>query len=135
MSEPVRRDGPKVISHVPGDADQQVEFILIAGALAIPFIYGGWVAATGYPYVPGAWLFAEGLWLMTVLLCLAAWDLGAWLSGARPLRNPIAALVAPRWVMELLSRRWRATLRGFFDRYIHLVTLLIGLAIGHLYWH
>jgi hypothetical protein len=132
VTQPIER---KVIGPLPGNADQQVEFIVLAGAIAVPFLYGAWANATGYPFIVGATLFIEGLWLVIVLLWLAAWDLGAWLGGIPPLRNPIRALVAPTWLVDAIPALWRARLHWFFDRYVHLVTLVTGLLIGHVYWH
>ena len=107
----------------------------MAGALAIPVLYNAWTSATGHPFITGAWLFIEGLWVVVVLLWLAAWDLGAWVSGVPPLSNPIAALIAPRWLVERFSMEWRRRFRTFFDRYIHVIGLVVGLVIGHVYWH
>ena len=127
--------GPKVVGRLPGDADQQVESIWALGAIAVTATYAIWASATNHSFVPGALAFIEGLWLVIVLLWLAAWDLGAWISGARPLHNPIAALVAPRWLVESLAPNLRTRLRRFFDEYVHIVGLLVGLAIGHVFWH
>jgi hypothetical protein len=117
------------------DADDYVMLLVVLGWVVLPLFYSAWATLSQHPFVWGAAAFLEGLWLIVVLLWLSAWDLGAWLGGTPPVSNPIENLPILDWLVRLLPARVRARVKRFLDDTLPLAGLIIGVLVGHAFWH
>jgi hypothetical protein len=97
------------------DLDEWLQVIIVAGLVVLPLAY----AVLVQPFRVGVAAFLDALWLVLVLLALAAWDLGCWLAGKPPKGDQIEIIAVPVWLRP----------------YLPMVGLILGVLAGHLWWH